>query len=128
MRLTYIYTQKTFLNQKSFEVFEKYQIAVGGYIAYIFLIKTSNIEANIFNFRHLISIASIALIFLCIINIILTLLTIFTWIQYDKEEDLILNNLTLPIRVRILSWFETWLIALSICETVCIIIIVHFII
>ena len=117
-RLEYVLRRKEFLNQKTFDIFEKFQLLIFSYIGYVISIITL-FKDNKFTPADILQLFTIALAviaFMFVVFSIIHLVNVVEWIKYDKEENII-RGLQGKINLRnILTWIEFWIYIICLFE------------
>ncbi len=129
-RLAYIRRRKEFLNQKSFDVFEKYQIFIFLYIGYIITIITQS-KTKKLDHKDVVNLyqASLSFVFLFFsVFLIFQIIIILNWLGYEKEENE--TDPLMPAHLAekkgilfVLGWVEVWVILAGIIETAALILV-----
>ena len=120
MRLGYTQEQKRFLNQKSYEIFEKYQIAILLYASYILAIMLASgkgeLDKKIAN--SLVSMSTYFLLVFVSVFIVFIAINIITWMKYEAEENAILGQEKAIRKRDVFKWIEFWILLIGIVEVV----------
>jgi hypothetical protein len=119
-RYSYVLRRKEFFNQKSYDIFEKLQVGVFAYVAYIITIVTGfrKKEWSTDDVHNLTTIADTFLIlFICIFLVFISI-NIGSWWRYEKEENVFLGKSVGVEWRQIPTWVEAWIIAAAITEGV----------
>lgn len=118
-RYSYILRRKEFFNQKSFDIFEKLQIGVFAYVAYIFTILTAftKREWSAEQVRELASIADIFLVLFLAIFVVFMVINVCSWWRYEREENTFLSKPTAINYRQVLTWVECWIVFAALSET-----------
>ncbi|WP_415402430.1 hypothetical protein [Tateyamaria sp. SN3-11] len=126
-RLEYVHRRKEFLNQKTFYLFEKLQIAVFGFVSYVLVLVAMFHDGDLSQ-ASLLSLTFIADIFLAlflVIYLLLSVINIRTWREYDLEEGRLLNLQSDISPKDIFKWFETWLLIIAVLEVILFVVLAH---
>ena len=128
-RRRYIYERKSFLNQKSYDIFEKYQISIFGYIAYVFVIFTKQRE-GLFELSDVFLLLKVANLFLgvfALLFLVVLALNIVQWLKYEREENTLFSRKRRINPFDVVLWTETWLLIFGLSEAMVLMLLSNYI-
>lgn len=117
-RLAYVRERKHFLNQKVYEIFEKYQIAILTYLGYALLIFVGVLKDEYDKdvAEELLALSQNVIAVLVCVFLLFMIIIVFEWRKYENEENLLAGLSTTSDWSSLWKWIETWMIVVGVAE------------
>lgn len=117
-RREYVRERKNFLNEKSYNIFEKYQIAILAYLGYALVILTGGLKGDytIEAATNLVHLSHNVLAVLVIVFVIFMVINLLEWKKYEREENSLIGPSSDVVQSKWFLWIETWMIIIGVCE------------